>query len=38
VAQHSISLVDLTTPEFTLRLISLSGEDIDLFTITKAAR
>ena len=38
VARHSFSLVDLTTTELTFRQISLNGEEIDRFTITKAPR
>lgn len=34
-AQYSFSLVDLTPDTFTLRQITIGGEEIDRFTITK---
>ncbi|MGN6553952.1 MAG: metallophosphoesterase [Verrucomicrobiota bacterium] len=38
IGEHSFSLVEVTPVMFTLRQISVSGKEIDRFTITKAAR
>ena len=36
-AKHSFSVVDITPTTFKLRQIAISGEEVDAFTITKAA-
>ncbi|HEX8313084.1 MAG TPA: metallophosphoesterase [Chthoniobacteraceae bacterium] len=36
--RHSFSLVELSPERFTLRQISLDGDEVDRFTITKPAR
>ena len=36
--QHSFSLVELTASTFELRQISIKGEELDRFGITKAAK
>ncbi len=37
-AKHSFSVVDITPATFKFRQIAISGEEVDAFTITKAAR
>ena len=36
--KHSFSVIDLTRTRFELRQIAITGEEIDRFTITKAAK